>query len=359
MEVSTQSENVLYNEYEKRDVFIDERNSGFNDINVIQFKQFRNLEIEKLNRINLFAGTNNSGKSSILELVYLLVKQNDTDAFFEVQRKRGQFNNLSIKYVRDEFDTNYNIEGIFNNKNCKYKAIALKEDKKYIINAFDYSQTIAIITQFDEKRLESKAQIYKKQTRTSSLELKWICNAMLSSPFSSQSISNLVYCHEKSIEIGIYNDILGFIQKYIDNDIESISFVGATNRFLVKHKNFEKSVDLTRFGVGVQRIFHISLQLAASTNGVFCIDEIDNAIHHSLFNKFVKFISELAIKFNVQLFITSHNSEFLDAFFSKNVDENLISAYRLEKSTNQVNIKYVSGEKYSILRKNFNQDLRG
>ena len=90
-----------------------------------------------------------------------------------------------------------------------------------------------------------------------------------------------------------------------------------------------------------------------------CVDEIDNAIHYNLFVDFITFLQNLASKFNVQLFITSHNAEFLDAFLDENIDSGLISWYRLEKNENQVSIKNVSGEKYKRLRKNFNQDIRG
>lgn len=41
------------------------------------FRQFRDLRIEPLKRINLIAGKNNSGKTGVLEALYLLFVQGD------------------------------------------------------------------------------------------------------------------------------------------------------------------------------------------------------------------------------------------------------------------------------------------
>ncbi|KIM07815.1 MAG: hypothetical protein KU28_05005 [Sulfurovum sp. PC08-66] len=54
----------------------------FDSITIAQYKLFRDFKIDKLNKINIFAGFNNSGKSSLLEAVYFLTKQNDIVSFF-------------------------------------------------------------------------------------------------------------------------------------------------------------------------------------------------------------------------------------------------------------------------------------
>ena len=359
--VSKGFKEIVFTKNKNREAYIGFKNSGFASINIKQFKQFNNLKIDNINRINIFAGSNNSGKSSIIELIYLLTKQNDLNAFFEIQRRRGKFHDkLPVKYVKDEFKNSYEVAGNFDNKEFTYQVIHTEEENTEI-NMTYHDITVEINSSFARENLYSRARIIKDETELESKKIRWICNAMLSSPFSSQNTDDLIYCHEKSNELNIYEDIIKFLQKYVDNGIEKITYVGEgdTKRFLVKHKKFKKAVDLTRFGDGVQRIFYISLQIAASINGVMCVDEIDNAIHYNLFVDFVTFLQELASKFNVQLFITSHNAELLDAFLNENIDASLISWYRLEKNENKVSMKNVSGEKYKRLRKNFNQDIRG
>lgn len=357
--MEAQKENIiLFSEFEKIDTLENKLNNGFSEVDIKEFKQFNSLKITKLNRINIFAGKNNSGKTSVLELFYLVAKFNDLKAFFEIQRKRGRFQSLPTEYVRNEFNSTYEISGIFNNKEFLYKTINYKEANDNI-NATKYLYSILNKSVFAGERFDYKANINKDSSEFWSQKVNWLCKAAFSTPFSSLSLTGLEFFHEESKRLGVYPKLITFIQKYIDPEIQEIEFVGYSKRFLVTHQKFEKPVDLTRFGTGLLQIYFISLQLAASTNGVLCVDEIDNAIHHSLFVKFTEFISKLSENLNVQLFISSHNDEFIGAFFKEEIDISKISAYRLEKENNDIKIKYVSGEKYNILRNSFNQDLRG
>lgn len=51
-------------------------------LSIQNFRQFRDLQIEPLRRINLIAGRNNSGKTALLEALYLLFAKPDTIAKF-------------------------------------------------------------------------------------------------------------------------------------------------------------------------------------------------------------------------------------------------------------------------------------
>jgi AAA15 family ATPase/GTPase len=54
---------------------------------------------------------------------------------------------------------------------------------------------------------------------------------------------------------------------------------------------------------------------------IILIDEIENGIHHSKLNDFWKVIIEIIEKENIQLFVTSHDVETIEAL--NNVSENL------------------------------------
>lgn len=68
------------------------------------------------------------------------------------------------------------------------------------------------------------------------------------------------------------------------------------------------------FGDGAIRLFRFILELTMVQNQYLCIDEIDTGIHYSKYKDFSKIIISTANKNNVQLFITTHNNEFLKAF---------------------------------------------
>jgi len=75
---------------EQRQVFHDRIDRYFSSITLDAYRKFQRLEINKLSRINLFAGINNSGKTTLLEAVYLLARQNDFNGLVEVVRQRGK-----------------------------------------------------------------------------------------------------------------------------------------------------------------------------------------------------------------------------------------------------------------------------
>jgi len=52
------------------------------EITVRKFRLFSHLKINNLARVNLIVGLNNSGKSSLLEAIFLLASKNNPSALF-------------------------------------------------------------------------------------------------------------------------------------------------------------------------------------------------------------------------------------------------------------------------------------
>lgn len=319
-----------------------------------------NVTIENLKRINIFAGINNSGKSTLLEAVYLLVGQNDVDAFLETMRRRGKYcAALQPQWLMDQFTTPIELEGIFHNKSASVQLNKEVEEQEEFDKS-SYLGTLNLNARFLNGPLTTKARIFEEgEPRKFFKSNKRICNAAFSSPFSMQYKEDMIFYHQKSVETRSIDRILEFLKSHIDGGIEKIDYVGETERFLVTHNDFEHLMDLTQFGEGVQRAFHITLQFAAAANGVLLIDELENAIHHGLLNNFAAFICELAEEFNTQVFLTSHSKECIEAFFTDKTDKECISTYRLEKKDAGIGCKYISGPDLDLLIDDFDADLRG
>ncbi len=80
----------------------------------------------------------------------------------------------------------------------------------------------------------------------------------------------------------------------------------------------ESLVPLAVCGEGFVRLFAIAVELTASRRGVLLIDEIDNGLHYSVMPRLWKLLDQLCERHGVQVFATSHNEELirsgLDAF---------------------------------------------
>jgi predicted ATP-dependent endonuclease of OLD family len=60
-------------------------------LKIENFRCFQDFELQQLGRINLLVGTNNSGKTSILEAVQLLYARGDFDPIASMMERRGEY----------------------------------------------------------------------------------------------------------------------------------------------------------------------------------------------------------------------------------------------------------------------------
>lgn len=60
-------------------------------LRIENFRCFQKFEIQTLGKLNLLVGTNNSGKTSILEAVQLLNSQSNLESLQEVMLGRGEY----------------------------------------------------------------------------------------------------------------------------------------------------------------------------------------------------------------------------------------------------------------------------
>jgi AAA15 family ATPase/GTPase len=60
------------------------------DVNIKGFRGLRDFSMENLGRINLLVGTNNSGKSSILEAIELMSSRGSLRSIWSATSRRGE-----------------------------------------------------------------------------------------------------------------------------------------------------------------------------------------------------------------------------------------------------------------------------
>ena len=73
----------------------------------------------------------------------------------------------------------------------------------------------------------------------------------------------------------------------------------------------DKRIPINLLGDGVRKFFTLVLAIYSSKDGVLIVDEIDNGLHYSSMENLWNIVLETSEKFNVQLFITTHNVDSL------------------------------------------------
>jgi AAA15 family ATPase/GTPase len=329
----------------------------FDHINIIQYRKLYDIHIKHLSRINIFAGGNNLGKTSILESFYLLSQLNDMNALFELERYRGKFyNEFQSKWLDKNIASKIEISGMFDG--ILSDILIQKEDTTENIDKTNYLSTISIDAQVNGTELESRVHLYSnKEPDLRYAKTQVLCQSSFTSPYR-YNIELLSKAHSYAVKEKYYDDIVDFIRVNMDSSIEKITLV-EDNRFMVDSNKLDTAIDITKYGEGMQRVFEIALLMGYNANGILCIDEIDCAIHHSLLVSFSKFLQQLAEKFNVQVFLSTHSKECIDAFIEAKYNDNKdITAYSLTEENRKVVCKYVSGERLEALIQSVNFDIR-
>lgn len=336
-----------------------------NQFSSLTFEDFKGfpigMKVEGFNRINLIAGDNNAGKTSFLEAVYLLANLNDFNGILNAYRQRGKFaSGVPSSWLAETIQRPFAFSGNFDGKPVSLH-IERRNEESTEINRTDYLFSLFHQANFNGESFETKSRLFREKSPEIFFEKnRHICRSAFSSPFYLTDRKKVAEYHEIAVEKGVLKKVVEFIQQEIDPNILSIESTGEADdfRFWVTHLHFDKPIDITEFGEGLQRIFFIGLQIASAEKGILCIDEAENAIHYSLLINFTKFLQILADRFNVQLFISTHSNECIKAFFANEYENDAITGYRLRKGADGVNVQKASGEQLRIQIENFQLDLR-
>jgi len=340
-------------------IYFNEVSNHFQSINIFKYRKLHNIEIKNLNRVNIFAGGNNIGKTSVLEIFYLFTRLNNFQSIIDLERFRGRFyKDFPTRWFDKIFVDNIKIEAEFNSKHCSLNINKIEtteniEKSHYLnsivsdanVNGDNFSSTIHLFDNKDPEFYYEKSQ--------------FLCQATFSSPYRYDG-KLLKRAHAKAIQERYFDEIMKFINENLDPTIEKIEMTSIDNesRFMVSSLNNDTAIDITKYGEGLQRVFEIALLMGYSKNGIICIDELDSAIHKNLLIDFTQFIQQLAVKFNVQVFLSTHSKECIDAFVENNYPDDELTAFALNEIDGKISCKFLEGNKLKQLVETINIDIR-
>ena len=125
-------------------------------------------------------------------------------------------------------------------------------------------------------------------------------------------------------EIALTNDEDRAIQALnlvLDGKVDRVTMIGDGRlhrsygrRVAVKLQDRDRPVPLRSLGDGVARLFGVALALVGSRNGFLVIDEAENGIHHSVHSDFWRTVLQTAEENDVQVFATTHSFDCVRGF---------------------------------------------
>jgi AAA15 family ATPase/GTPase len=314
-------------------------------LNVEGFRGIRNLSVSDLNHVNIIAGDNNSGKTSLLESILLLKNPNDFNNVVRVSRMRDFFRldsafayeNFKSLFPNNSFQQKMLVSGICNGEQAslsltgQQKTIMLTPENMFRnlppsareIRLKQYSGNMEAVVFSGKFESAVGGKIYSKEVSYS------VHNEISGREVSENNYIDMVYTspseHLRSdvfsriIRDEAYKEICINILKQFDNDIVDILYINNedTNRPVeyVKH-DVLGNMPLSTYGDGIKKVLSLANSIARSTNGVLLIDELETAIHSKYYDDIFRFVVKACKQFDVQLFVTTHNIEAIDGLLA-------------------------------------------
>ena len=354
------------------------------------YRRFDSLVLEDLTNINIIVGDNNVGKTTILEAIYFWACGYNMSPIISgpVARNRYSINNSPNSLIEE-------ITACFNNKDDLKLSFIGKEhnSSKEFIHKVEFidqerlTQTVPVdmnsvnegIVKYPQISYANVAIIGKWSIKgsgdaeqTVQLTVPNILNS--ARPYKLAKYIDILSHINQSENIRIYADMktAGLLDsEFIEQlqkmytDIESIyniPYMDATQGPIsIKVKN-RGNLPIYSFGDGLQRLYHILGSIKLYRDSVVCIDELDAGFHPSSQLDFCEQLINYSQRYNTQMFMTTHNIEFLDNFLAAAEKSSSLNTVRIitlkSDKKNKVITRILTGEDAVRSRKQFEMELR-
>lgn len=305
-------------------------------IAIKNYRGIKDLEIDNFKKYNFFIGDNGSKKTTILEsLGVSLSVLNFTSPLIYMLNRQIKVKNENISSLFFNSDINNKIEFILKTDDALKLGTTISIDS--ILSEFqEYSSNNQIDTEIgrylytmrrkiEEENIQNNIYLNKKnQISFKNFKGEEIpenfqkiikkYKSCLNISDSFKNISEATKQADKIIKSRKKELLLKYLRT-IDKDIIDIH----TNdeEIFIEKDIFKEFVPISSIGDGIVLVLEIIISLILTEEGfkVILIDEIERGIYYKNYRKLSEIIIDLCKNNqNIQLFITTHSKEFLEAF---------------------------------------------
>lgn len=138
--------------------------------------------------------------------------------------------------------------------------------------------------------------------------------------------------------------------------VDSPTGAGPSIRILHDHLGWAAS---NTFGEGLRRVLAYAVCLVGCRGGVLLIDEVETAIHYSALSEVYRWLVEAATQQNVQLFLTTHSLEAVDALLDATPETADTIFFRLQRGEEGVEVVRAIEDEVRTVRESWGGEVRG
>ncbi len=320
-------------------------------IHIDGYRGLKDFQMSGLGRINLLVGPNNSGKTSVLEAIYLLSSMGDPAALWQLLWRRGERLPPTMAAVADvpfrrhpaQLDVSHLFTGHEVEPGSSFRIAAGSElPERWIDYRIKELSTLAQPKLFaTDEETEGTSQLAIELsgsphpvssiiplTRDGGLNTETTDISFRRARQRATEQSPAYFITSDSLTgdelISMWNKVsltpnealvLRALQ-FLDGDIERIAAqatagpaYASLNRggFIVKRSGWEQPVPIGSMGDGMWRMLAMAIAITQCKGGVLLVDEIDTGLHYSVMSKMWSLIYNAARELDVQVFATTHS----------------------------------------------------
>jgi len=288
------------------------------NIEIKNFKLFKDFKAESFGRVNLIGGKNNVGKTAFMEAACINIYPYDilsmTQVLISPKLAREYleigFRKLTKDEIVDFLETANPYSAISNINNIQFKIYENDGIKSYFFKINEKENNINI-NNFSYERKKNNNIKYISQLGYTKYQLKEVFEAV----------------QKNDAEEKLYRYINAF-----DRNILNFKIIGG-DKPQCKISSGEY-IDINEFGDGLKHWISVICSLYACKNSYLFIDEIDNGIHYTNLDKLWEIILTLSKEQDVQVFATTHSKECIESYarVAKELKDKEITFFKLGKN---------------------------
>ncbi|MGO9465111.1 MAG: AAA family ATPase [Isosphaeraceae bacterium] len=323
-------------------------------LNIENFRGFRYFQMKDLGRVNLIVGTNNCGKTTVLEAVNILTATGDASAIWSTLSRRGE--DLWVErdlappaYLRQveirrlfrghdiDVGTSFGLSGELDTTGVTMTA-KVEEFRQIQPELFEselppvesseefltplrlsLSWSRGPSRNFDLAIPISRGggvsiEAFRRASRAvapNAFPLRFVTASSLTAEPVTALFEEIVLTPEE--------DLVTDALRVIEPAIERIASAGSERvrpsaRFpsrgiFIRLNGVKDRVPIGSMGDGIWRMLGLALNVVHSSNGILLVDEIDTGLHHTVMKEMWKFLYNTAEKYEVQVFATTHSRD--------------------------------------------------
>jgi hypothetical protein len=338
----------------------------FRTLTIKNFRGFQELELSGLGRVNLLVGTNNSGKTSVLEALQFVARGGDMGALMAALTRRAE-RSLPLNDAARPMAA-LDVRYLFHMRSLDGQPIALGADTADGARVnFTVSTSQVPIDDEEQlhlwRRLTSRSSRYRRELTTrpttddevdivdrvprflevragdevigraplqfggalfeeeamsvgtakAPSSVQFIGTSSLSQASLARLYDRVVLTDEEPGVVLALNAVEDAITKIAAVERGDPRFAGTGRGIVVGLRGASEPVPLGSLGDGMSRMLGIALSLVAARDGYLLIDEIDTGLHHTVMRKMWRLVFETAKRLNVCVYATTHSYDCVHA----------------------------------------------